>query len=169
MMKEVKEVNTMSIILYPFNFGSIGSELDAFFSEIEERATNLTSNSDNIKTAVKNVVPRITGDFHVDLCETDANIIITCDLPGTEKEDVSVKLLNENTLQIKAKYDNSVSNSDESGTYHLRERRCGAGQRTIHLPANVINEGAKASFKNGIMEITLVKAAKDEGVTIDIE
>ncbi len=156
----------MSIILYPFNFGSIGSDIDDFFTELEGR---LNTNSDNIKSAVKNVVPKITGDFHVDLCETDTSIIITCDLPGIEKEDISVKLLNENTLQIKTKYDSEVTKTDETGTYHMRERKTGAGQRTIRLPADVAKEGVKASFKNGIMEITLPKVVKDDGVTISIE
>ena len=156
----------MSIILYPFNFGSIGSDIDEFFSEMEQR---LNTNSDSIKSAVKNVVPRITGDFHVDLCETDSSIIVTCDLPGIEKEDISVKLLNDNTLQIKTKYESDDTKTDEAGTYHMRERRNGAGQRTIRLPADVAKEGVKASFKNGIMEITLPKVVKEDGVIINIE
>jgi len=156
----------MSIILYPFNFGSIGSDIDEFFSEMEQR---LNTNSDSIKSAVKNVVPRITGDFHVDLCETDSSIIVTCDLPGIEKEDISVKLLNDNTLQIKTKYESDDTKTDEAGTYHMRERRNGAMQRTIRLPADVAKEGVKASFKNGIMEITLPKVVKEDGVIINIE
>ncbi|MDO9522092.1 MAG: Hsp20/alpha crystallin family protein [Methanocorpusculum sp.] len=159
----------MSIRSYPFSFGTIGSELDTFFSEMEERAESFASHSDSIKTMAKNAIPRITGDFYVDLCETPSEIIITCDLPGIEKEDVSVKLLNETTLQIKTKYDRDVSNTDASGIYHLRERRSGAGERIIRLPVEVIAEGAKASFKNGIMEITLPKSVKDPGVPIEIE
>mgnify|MGYP001768003363 CR=1 FL=1 len=105
----------------------------------------------------------------MDLCETPGEIIITCDLPGIEKEDVSVKLLNESSLLIKTKYDREVSQTDASGIYHLRERRTGAGERIIHLPAEVSAKGAKASFKNGIVEITLQKTAQDIGVPIDIE
>ncbi|HJK46895.1 MAG TPA: Hsp20 family protein [Methanocorpusculum sp.] len=42
-------------------------------------------------------------------------------------------------------------------------------QRNIHLPAPVKAEGAKASFKNGVMEITLQKEVAEEGTTIAIE
>ena len=159
----------MPIRFCPFSFGTLGSELDTFFSEMEGRAENLASRSESLKTIAKNAVPRITGDFHVDLCETPGEIIITCDLPGIEKEDVSVKLLNESSLLIKTKYDREVSQTDASGIYHLRERRAGAGERVIRLPAEVSAEVAKASFKNGIMEITLQKTAQDTGVPIDIE
>jgi len=168
MMKEQK-VHCMSIRFSPFSFGTLGSELDTLFSEMEERAENLASRSESLKTIAKNAVPRITGDFHIDLCETPAEIIITCDLPGIAKQDVSVKLLNETSLQIKTTYERAVSETDASGVYHLRERRSGSGERIIHLPAEVIAEGAKASFKNGIMEITLPKAVKDPGVPIEIE
>lgn len=159
----------MSIRFSPFSFGTLGSELDALFSEMEERAENLASRSESLKTIAKNAVPRITGDFHVDLCETPTEIIITCDLPGIEKQDVSIKLLNETSLQIKTTYDQEVSETDVSAIYHLRERRSGLGERIIHLPAEVSAEGAKASFKNGIVEITLQKAVKDPGVPIEIE
>lgn len=159
----------MSIRFCPFSFGTLGSELDTFFSEMEGRAENLVSRSESLKTIAKNTVPRITSDIHIDLCETPAEIIITCDLPGIEKEDVSVKLLNESSLLIKTKYDREVSQTDACGIYHLRERRSGAGERIVRLPAEVSAEGAKASFKNGIVEITLQKTAQDDGIPIDIE
>ncbi len=168
-MMKLQKVYTMSIRFCPLSFGTLGSELDTLFSEMEERAETLAARSESLKTIAKNAVPRLTGDFHVDLCETPTEIIITCDLPGIEKQDVSVKLLNETSLQIKTTYDREVSKTDSSGIYHLRERRSGSGERIIHLPAEVLSEGAKASFKNGIMEITLPKAVKDPGVPIEIE
>lgn len=168
-MMKLQKVYTMSIRFCPFSFGTLGSELDTLFSEMEERAENLASRSESLKTIAKNAVPRITGDFHIDLCETPTEIIITCDLPGIEKQDVSVKLLNETSLQIKTTYDREVSKTDASGVYHLRERRAGSGERIIHLPAEVISDGAKASFKNGIVEITLPKVVTDAGIPIEIE
>lgn len=159
----------MSMKLKEFSFGTLGSDIDTFFSEMEERAGNLVSRSENLKTIAINAVPRIIGDFQVDLCETPTEIIVTCDLPGMEKQNVAVKLLNETSLQIKTMYDADVSETDVSGVYHLRERRSGAGERIINLPAEVTSDGAKASFKNGIMKITLTKSFKDAGVSIEIE
>lgn len=157
----------MSITPYVFSFGLLGSELDSLFAEMEQRASALVPSTDNIKSAVKNVVPRIMGDFNVDICENDTDIVVVADIPGAEKENVSVNLLNENTLVIKTKIDNVVE--DNQGTYHLRERRCEAGERTIILPKSVTSDGAKASFKNGIMEVSLPKTQKDTGTQILIE
>ncbi|MDO5845133.1 MAG: Hsp20/alpha crystallin family protein [Methanocorpusculum sp.] len=157
----------MSITPYAFSFGFLGSEIDSLLSEMEQRASALVPSSDSIKTAVKNAVPRFMGDFNVDICENDSDIIVVADIPGVEKENISVNLLNENTLVIKTKFDNVVENTQ--GTYHLRERRCEAGERTIVIPKAVTSDGAKASFKNGIMEITLPKTEKDNGTSIQIE
>ncbi|MDO5845292.1 MAG: Hsp20/alpha crystallin family protein [Methanocorpusculum sp.] len=156
----------MSIPPYGFSFSSIGSEIDALFSEMEARAAECIPQSRSIKTAVKNAVPRITGNFHVDMCETENEIIIVCDLPGVEKSDVSIRLINPTTLVIKT---DIITESITNGTYHLQERRAESGQRTIILPAKVNPEEAKASFRNGIMEITLPKAEPEEGIKIAVE
>lgn len=160
---------------YAINFGYLGTSLDLLLSELREHAANyipttenIKNNAEIVKSNVVNTVPRIIGDFNVDLCETDSSIIVVCDIPGVDKDNISVKLLNENTLNIETKCDNSA---DEYtlGRYHLRERRTESGHRTIRLPVGVTAEGARASFKNGIMEVTLPKLEVDKGVSIEIE
>ena len=63
-------------------------------------------------------------------------------------------ILNPETLMIKTEQQIQTDEGTER-TYHLRERRLGSMQRNIHLPAPAKAEGAKASFKHGVMEITL--------------
>lgn len=152
---------------YVFGIKILSSELESLMSDVEKHASAIVQNSDSIKTTVKNAVPRMKGDFNVDICENDFEIIVVADIPGAEKENVSVNLLNDKTLSIKTKFDESTQ--DCRGTYHLRERRCEAGERTIILPKAVSSEGAKASFKNGIMEITLPKTQKETGISIPVE
>ncbi len=156
----------MAITPYAFSFSTLGSEIDALVSEMETRAANFLPSPDSIKTAVKNTVPRLAGDFHVDLCEMEKEFVVVCDLPGVDKADVSVRLINPTTLLIKT---NADYETVSAGTYHLRERRTQTGQRVIVLPAKVNAEGATASFKNGIMEVTLIKAEPEEGTPISIE
>ncbi|HJK07512.1 MAG TPA: Hsp20/alpha crystallin family protein [Methanocorpusculum sp.] len=161
----------MSIRPYQFSFTSLGSELDSLFAEMEARATALMNQSgaSTLPAAVKSGNYSVFGnDFHVDLCENENEIIVVTDLPGVEKENISVKLLNPETLMIKTEQQIQTEEGTE-GTYHLRERRLGSMQRNIHLPAPVKAEGAKASFKNGVMEITLQKEVAEEGTTIAIE
>ena len=156
----------MTPVPYTFSFGAVGNSLDAFFSAVESRAMSAVPSTDYLKSTMKNAVPRFSGDFSVDLTETDEALIITCDLPGFEKADVSVKLLDSETLSIKAQ---SCLETVSAGTYHLRERRTDTGQRKIRLPAEVTAEGAKAVFKNGTLEIVLMKIHPDEGEEIIIE
>lgn len=161
----------MSIRPYQFSFTSLGSELDSLFSEMETRACALMNQSgaSTLPAAVKSGNYSVFGsDFHVDLCENENEIIVITDLPGVEKEAISVKLLGPETLMIKTEQQSEMEEGTE-GTYHLRERKLGSMQRNIHLPAAVKSEGAKASFKNGVMEITLQKEKAENGISIDIE
>lgn len=163
----------MSIRSCQFSFSSLGSEIDSLFAEMETRATALMNQSgaSGLPAAVKNSGISIFGnDFQIDLCETETEIIVTSDLPGLEKENISVRLLDPDTLIIKAEQQQvETEQMDDAGTYHLRERRNGCMQRSIHLPSPVTNQGAKASFKNGVMEIVLQKEITTEGVHIEIE
>lgn len=156
----------MSITPYGFSFSSLGSEIDAFLSQVETRAAGYMPSRQCLRTAVKNTMPRITTNLQVDLCETENEIVVVCDLPGVEKSDVSIRLINPTTLLIKTTI---MSETITNGTYHLQERRSESGQRTIILPAKVNPEGAHASFRNGIMEVILPKADVEEGTKINIE
>ncbi len=156
----------MSFNPYTFSFGSLGNSIDSLISEMETRALASVPKPDYIKTTVKNAVPRITGNFNVDVTEVDDALIVTCDLPGFEKSDVSIRLINPETLVIKTQV---CSETVFTGTYHLRERRTDAGQRTILLPVAVTSDGAKATFRNGILELVLPKVKPEEGEEILIE
>ena len=161
----------MSIRPYQFSFTSLGNELDSLFAEMEARACALMNQSgaSTLPAAVKSGNYSVFGsDFHVDLCENENEIIVVTDLPGVEKENISIKLLNPETLMIRTEQQSETEEGTE-GTYHLRERKAGSMQRDIHLPAAVQAEGAKASFKNGVMEITLQKEKAEEGTSITIE
>ncbi|MCQ2377098.1 MAG: Hsp20/alpha crystallin family protein [Methanocorpusculum sp.] len=169
----------------PFSFETLGSQIDHFISEIGEYAANYIPEGDDVKNTIRTVIPKLPGDLPVDLAETETDFIITCDLPGVEKENVTIKLQDPATLYIKADMGNAVvrgtAAAEETAasegpaavftaeTYHLRERKIRSRERTLHLPSAATASGAKATFKNGIMELILPKAAPGEGVEITIE
>ena len=156
----------MSLTPYAFSFESIGNTIDSFLSDIESRAFSVMPTPEYISSTVKNTVPRISGNFMVDLTETDDALVISCDLPGMTKEDVSVKLLNPTTLLIQTSV---CTETVSSGVYHLRERRTASGKRTILLPEEVTAEGARAVFRNGVLELVLMKVKPEEGEEIPVE
>lgn len=106
------------------------------------------------------------GGIRVDVHETDAEIIASCDIPGLEsKEDVSINIEN-NILMISGNI-NRVNEVKEENV-HRRERYSGRFQRSVSLPSPVSHEGISASYKNGVLEVKMPKLNKDTKKKIDV-
>ena len=102
----------------------------------------------------------------VDVINRDKEVLVRAELPGVKKEDVDVQVT-DNTVTIKAS--TKHEEVEEKGEYHRREMSSGEFQRTLPLPAEVDGNKAKASFKDGVLELTLPKlvAAKRHSVNIE--
>ncbi len=102
----------------------------------------------------------------IDIQETDKEIIVTAEIPGVEKENIKVNVY-DNTLEISA----SISKEEEEKRegFIRKERRLGKFYRAITLPCEVLAEKAKATYKNGVLEIRLPKAKVEEGTLIKVE
>lgn len=114
------------------------------------------------------MAPLAGREFKVDVLEHDNEIIVTVDLiPGVGKEDISLNLPNPRALEISV--EKKSENEKEGENYYLRERSYGEARRIVPLPADVTTEGAKASYKNGVLEIHMKKTGKEAGKRILIE
>ena len=102
----------------------------------------------------------------VDVKEEDDKVIVTTDLPGVDKKDIEISV-NDNILEISAKC-GKESEVEKEG-YVRRERTYNRFSRMVTLPSVVTEEGAKAKLKDGVMTITLPKAAIEEKKRIMIE
>ena len=47
----------------------------------------------------------------------------------------------------------------ERGGYHVRERRRGAFSRSVMLPQDVVEDGIRARYEDGVLEVTVEGAA----------
>ena len=105
-------------------------------------------------------VPR--ADVH----ESDNAFVVQLDLPGVEKDNVKVKF-EDDTLVVSGerKYESSV---DEKN-FHRVERVYGSFTRSIAIPRDVDSEKISASFKNGVLEITLPKTEEVKPKEIEIK
>lgn len=102
----------------------------------------------------------------VDLIDRDNEIVIRAELPGVNKDDLDVSMT-ENNVTIRAVTTHETK--EEKGEYYRREMSRGEFQRTLVLPANVDSDKAKATFKDGIMELTLPKIEAAKRKTIKVE
>jgi HSP20 family protein len=88
----------------------------------------------------------------VDIFERDGKLVISVDLPGLKKEDVKVDVTEDAVLiEGERKYEHEQR---EEGLYRS-ERSYGHFRRQIPLPEGVKPDTARATFKNGVLEITL--------------
>jgi HSP20 family protein len=112
----------------------------------------------------------VPTDLHavpVDVAETDTEVVVTADLPGFEKADISITL-SERVLSVEAERDETT---EDDATYHRRERRRRRLSRTIRLPAEVDEDSARAEYATGVLTVT-IQRERDEGDDsrqIDIE
>ena len=102
----------------------------------------------------------------VDIYETKDNLVIKAEIPGIEKKDVTIEV-KDNTLKLKGerKFEKNV----EEENYHRMECSYGSFQRIFTLPATINQEKIAASFKNGMLEITMPKKEEKKPKQIEIK
>lgn len=91
-----------------------------------------------------------------DIQEKDDKYILDMDLPGYDKEDIKAQL-KDGYLTISAQKNTSNEDKDEKGNYIRRERYCGKCSRSFYVGDSIKEEDIKASFNNGILELTFPK------------
>jgi len=102
----------------------------------------------------------------VDIYEDKDNIIVETQLAGIDPDQVQVSIEND-TLSIRGESEKRSEVDDKN--YYRKEIRRGSFYRAIALPAKVDSNGAKASASDGVLKITIPKAAANESKNIKIE
>ncbi|CAM9360921.1 unnamed protein product [Ectocarpus fasciculatus] len=100
--------------------------------------------------------------MNLDLIEHDADYFVHAELPGVNKEDVDISI-DKGVLTISAKKEDR--HEEETATMHHTERVFGTVQRSIRLPKRVVPGDVRASFDNGVLEVTLPKQRNEEAPT----
>ncbi len=102
----------------------------------------------------------------VDIYEDENNIVVKADLPGMDQKDIEVKVEN-NSLVIKG--EKKFEDEEKKNNYHRIERFYGTFQRVFTLPDTVDVEKIKATYKNGVLEITIPKKPETKPKQIKVE
>ena len=75
------------------------------------------------------MLPAVRGEFRVDVKEHENEVIVVADLPGIEKEAVSIPLLNPRALEISC--ERKGETEEKSKGYYMRERMYGTMRRVV--------------------------------------
>lgn len=101
----------------------------------------------------------------VDVVDREKEVVVRAQLPGFKKSDLDVSIA-ERTLTIKGA--TREEQKEEKDNYFHQEIRSGSVSRSVLLPADVDAGKAQATFKDGVLELTLPKrrVAKQQQVPV---
>ena len=95
----------------------------------------------------------------IEACEQNGQFIVRADLPGPNKDDVKIDVTDQAlTIQGERKQHRE---ENREGFYHS-ERSYGSFYRSIPLPEGADAEKAKATFRDGVLEITMPSPHREE-------
>ncbi len=93
----------------------------------------------------------------VDVAETEKAYEITAELPGMDEKNVEVKFA-DGVLTIKG--EKQEEKEEKKKDYYLSERSYGSFQRAFQVPDGVDADKIEATFKNGVLTVTMPKSAE---------
>jgi HSP20 family protein len=99
----------------------------------------------------------LTWAPQVEAFERDGKLIVRADLPGLTKDDINVDITDE---AIKIRGERRQESEENEEGYYRSERNYGSFYREIPLPSGVSGEDANATFRNGVLEITMLAPAR---------
>src|SRR5687768_11837580 len=90
----------------------------------------------------------------VDVWETEHELVYAFDLPGVREQDVQVEL-HDDTLTVTAQRERKQERAEDGFVRY--ERRFGTFSRALGVPQGVTEEGIKADYHDGVLEIRVAK------------
>lgn len=101
----------------------------------------------------------------VDVYENDDAIIVKAELPGVDKDQITVDVEGRVlTIKGERKYENEV----KEDSYYRRERSYGSFQRAFTLPDGADSDAIKAEYKDGVLKIKVPKSETQKPKQISV-
>ena len=151
----LKKVNEENIV--PFRPISLFEEMermfDSFMPSNWQRPTQIE------RTFLNETMPK------VDVISKDDVLLVKASLPGVKKEDLDVTTT-ERSITIKGK--THSEQEQEEGEYFRREIHSGHFVRTIPLPTLIDESAVIASYKDGMLEVTLPRKTVNKPNSVEI-
>ncbi len=102
----------------------------------------------------------------VDIHEEAERFVVHADLPGVKPADIEITT-DKGVLSLRGT--RQFEQRNDEGRYSRVERVTGKFVRSFTLPENVQADAIKASFKDGVLELTIPKIAKPEPRRIEVQ
>lgn len=106
------------------------------------------------------------GMPRVDVIERDAEVVVRAEAPGFERKELDVSVT-DGAVTIKG--DHREERKEEEGEYVRSEISRGSFSRIVALPGEVDIDKAAATFKNGVLELTLPKLKRANRRRVEVK
>jgi len=126
-------------------FLTLHREMNRLFDDVFER----------FDSGVPSVLGRTASWPSIEVTASDKEVRVAAELPGMEEKDVEL-LVDDDVLTIRGEKRAETEDKDR----RFSERYYGRFERVIRLPFEVEEDKAEASFKNGVLSVTLPKSPK---------
>ncbi|MCA9524166.1 MAG: Hsp20/alpha crystallin family protein [Myxococcales bacterium] len=101
----------------------------------------------------------------LEIVEEEELYRVKVDLPEVKREDIELKVEND-VMTISGQRQDE--REETKAGYYYSERRVGSFTRSFRLPKHVDDENVSAEYRDGVLTVTLPKAAVSRGRTIDV-
>lgn len=105
------------------------------------------------------------GFLAAEISDGDDSIEVMLEVPGMEPADLDIQV-KDDVLVIRG--EKHVSHDQQRGQYHLMQRAYGRFERVLRLPARVDDGEAKASYKRGVLHVSLPKSGAERRKRIPV-
>jgi len=145
-------------------FETLRNEIDRVFDDFGSDFWRRPFHS--LAALEKNWPKKFAAAPAVDVAETEKAYEITAELPGMDEKNIEVNVANGG---ITIKGEKREETEEKKKDYYVSERRYGSFERYFTLPEGVDADKIAASFKNGVLKVTLPKTAEAQKPAKKIE
>jgi len=146
-------------------YGSAGDPLASGFSDIQSEMSRLFDSFFGRPTQMGSGMERVWAPT-VDMHETKDELVVTADLPGLNEKDVHLSITGD-LLTLKG--ERRWNQEAKQDNHYRSERWFGKFERTLQLPVPVQADKVKASYRDGVLAVSLPKTEEIRPKEIKID
>lgn len=146
----MRMLSPVTLSRWPRPTGALASSLwDDFFQDLEPTASSTEFS------------------LHYDVKETSEHFLLSFDLPGVKKEDLSIKVKDNSLVLTGERRRENLSDENQNTVWHGRS--FGRFERVFSLPNTVNLEKIEAHHQDGVLNLVIPKVAEPKGRDIEIQ
>ncbi len=145
-------------------YGSVFNFSDNLFNELEQLQRQL-----NGRSIVSNIRPVARGTFpSINLGSTTTSVEVQAFVPGVDASTLDIQM-DKNLLTLQGERNLDTPTDNDAATVYAQERFSGKFKRVITLPDDVDVNNVKATYKDGVLSISILRRKETLPTRIEIQ